>query len=125
MAARTAYVRVNALQLKQSAGVMVEQGGLPLVRVVTTGAPDHSSVLDELGRMRIGVAPLAIVWCGPEVNVGHPDLQVRRFMALGTRHRPMCTQQSELCRRMIKLPEVLPGRNSMASLAAEGFSRAV
>ncbi len=82
MAAGTSYIRVNAFQFEKCAGVVVEQRWLPLVRIVATGATDDLAFLLELGGMRVGVASFAIVRRQAEVDVSHPDFQVRRLMAL-------------------------------------------
>ena len=107
---------------KRGAPVVVEQGRLPLRRVVAIRASRIFSVARELPGVLIVVAFLAFGWGTLEIHVALRGFQVRRAVAGRASDGSVSSGQRKPGRRMIETREVPPGFCGMADFASGASS---
>lgn len=97
--------------------VVIEQRGLPLVRVVASGTVCRPFA--ELIGMWVFMTIPAIDGRFRELYVRHSELKIRRAMALTACHCSMRSNQREPCTVMIELRDILPLSGCVAGLASQ------
>lgn len=107
---RTSHVAVLAFQGEFGPLVVVEQGRLPLGRVVAVRAlGDLVCVkLGELASVDVFVALFALLGGLLEVHVNQFRLQVLRLVAVDAGNRSVCTRQWERSRAVIETVQFSP-----------------
>ncbi len=71
VAAGAANISVHSFEFEGRSRIVIEDRGLPLVRVVATDTAQRLSVLLELSGVRIGVTTFALPRRGLEIHVEH------------------------------------------------------
>ena len=95
-------IHVAPFQGEIRAGLMVKQRWLPARRVMATFAPGIQSVSGEL--MPVGILVTTVTFLGSRVvdHVLHGDFQIRWFMAIDARHRPVSASKDKRSGRVIE-----------------------
>jgi len=122
VAFRAAEVRMHTFKFERRPRVVIEQRGSPLVGVVTADATNRLAVLLELPGMGIDVTSLTLFRSRPEIDMQQANLQVRRLMTSGTRDGAMRTEEFETGGCVVKLRQVAPRCEGMASGATHGLA---
>ena len=114
-------VLVGARERELGTLIVIESRWLPLRAVVTIGARSYLT-FGELPSVRIGMALLALQRGLGEIRVDQLGAQVRRFVAIDTRHRAMGPDQRELGLCMVEACQILPVFRGMTGLASDSRS---
>ena len=111
-------IHVAPFQGEIRAGLMVKQRRLPARRVMATFAPGIQSVSGEL--MPVGILVTTVTFLGSRVvdHVLHGDFQIRWFMAIDARHRPVSASEDKRSGRVIEAQLLRPGGSGVAGLTA-------
>jgi len=102
-----AHILVSSSQWKGRSFVVIEQGRLPLRRIMTIRTASNAGYC-ELLSVNVLVTLLTLVRGRLEINVRDRGLEIRRLMTVDAGGRAVSTEQSELRRGMVKPGELLP-----------------
>ena len=116
MALVAGHVGVTAGESEMSAGVVVEGGRHPALRIVAIDAMSFSVLGDELRIVGILVARFALLWGAFEARL----VTGGGFVAFTASNRAMSANKRELGLGMIEAIHVCPGAHAVAGFAAEG-----